>query len=115
MRPEEVRVGCAWVAERARLVRIDGSFDALVGAADGSAVRLVELLQAMPMYRDVATYNGRTVPFLKRAQITASDIGTFGDLDQLTIFADNLLPHVLRLDGVLTVEPALVALIEAGE
>src|SRR5438874_4998314 len=23
MRPEEVRVGCAWVAERARLVRID--------------------------------------------------------------------------------------------
>ena len=31
------------------------------------------------------------------------------------MFADNLVPHVLRLDGVLWFEPELVARIEAGE
>src|SRR5439155_22529432 len=83
------------------LERFGGSFEALVAAAGSSAARLVELLQEMPMYRDVATYRGRPVPFLKRAQLTASDLGCFDDLDRLTLFADNLVPHVLRLDGVL--------------
>ena len=40
--------------------RFGGSFDALVAAARGSAFALVELLQEMPMYRDVAVYEGRT-------------------------------------------------------
>jgi Potential Queuosine, Q, salvage protein family len=35
--------------------------------------------------------------------------------DRLTAFADNLVPHVLRLDGVLRLDPALTAAIEAGE
>ena len=44
--------------------------------------------------------------FYKRAQITPNDlalagVAEFGDLDRLTIFADNLVPHVLRVDGVL--------------
>ena len=39
----------------------------------------------------------------------------FRDLDRLTMFADNLVPHVLRLDGVLTYEPELLARIERGE
>ncbi len=38
--------------------------------------------------------------FYKRAQIVASDlalagVARFADLDRLTIFADNLVPHVL--------------------
>jgi hypothetical protein len=37
------------------------------------------------------------------------------DLDQLTLFADNLVPHVLRLDGALRYEPALLARIEREE
>jgi len=89
------------------LDRFDGSFMGLVESADDSAVRLVELLQEMPMYRDVSSYDGRSVPFLKRAQITASDIGTFGDLDVLTLFADNLIPHVLRVEGVLVLDEGL--------
>ena len=53
------------------------------------------------------------VPFYKRAQLTAADLslafdgkglGSFEDLDQLTIFADNLVPHVLRVDKVLLYE-----------
>ena len=59
-------------------------------------------------------------PFFKRAQLTAYDMvcagfappGSEGDL---TSFADNLVPHVLRLDGVLSYDPGLVARIEAGE
>jgi hypothetical protein len=95
------------------LDRFGGSFVALVEAAEGSAVQLVELLQEMPMYRDVSTYRGRTVHFLKRAQITASDIGTFADADRLTLFADNLIPHVLRVEGVLVLDDVLVDDIDA--
>jgi len=97
------------------LERFDGSFHGPVEAAGGSAVRMVELLQAMPMYRDVSTYGGQQVPFLKRAQITASDIGTFSDLDRLTLFADNLIPHVLRLEGVLILDAELEKAIEREE
>jgi hypothetical protein len=100
------------------LDRFDGSFPALVESAGASAVRLVELLQEMPMYRDVASYDGRPVPLLKRAQITASDIGgptdsnCFADLDRLTLFADNLIPHVLRVEGVLVLDDDLAAAID---
>lgn len=40
--------------------------------------------------------------------------GYFNDLDQLTIFADNLVPHVLRMDGVLIYEESLIDRIAAG-
>jgi hypothetical protein len=58
--------------------------------------------------------------FWKRAQITAYDVACAGLIPQgaegdLTMFADNLVPHVLRLDGVLEYDPALLARIEAGE
>ena len=36
------------------------------------------------------------------------------DLDRLTLFADNLVPHVLRLDGVLEFDERLVGRIDAG-
>ncbi|MCU1449045.1 MAG: hypothetical protein JWP02_1215 [Acidimicrobiales bacterium] len=97
------------------LARFDGSFTALVAGAGGSAARLVELLLEMPMYRDVASYRGRSVPFLKRAQLTASDLGGFEDLDRLTLFADNLVPHVLRLEGALVFDDGLLARIDAGD
>jgi hypothetical protein len=58
--------------------------------------------------------------FYKRAQIVPSDLAlagaaTFDDLDRLTIFADNLVPHVLRCDGVLVYDDELAARIDAGE
>jgi hypothetical protein len=60
------------------------------------------------------------VPFFKRAQIAAADLALAGiaradDLDRLTIFADNLVPHVLRLDGVLRFDDDLVARIESEQ
>lgn len=103
--------------------RYGGRFEALVAAAGGRGARLVERLAEMPLYRDVARYDDFEVPFYKRAQITVADLaiafagegpGRFEDLDELTCFADNLVPHVLRREGVLTYAPALAARIEAG-
>jgi Potential Queuosine, Q, salvage protein family len=92
--------------------RFGGSFTALVAEADGSAERLVGILSEMPFYQDVGFY--------KRAQLTAADLSIaraadFADLSKLTIFADNLVPHVLRVDGILRYEDGLVARIQREE
>ena len=60
------------------------------------------------------------MPFFKRAQLAAADLHLQGiapaaDVAALTLFADNLVPHVLRIDGVLEFEPELAARIERGE
>jgi hypothetical protein len=84
----------------------------VVAEARGSALRLAELLSTgMTMWHDEGFY--------KRAQIAGSDlalggVAEFGDLDALTIFADNLVPHVLRCEGVLVYDPRLAAHIDAG-
>ena len=101
-------------------VRSHGSFLALARSGDGSAVALVEELASWPTWRDVSTYDGEDVPFFKRAQIAAADLALAGiapahDLAELTLFADNLVPHVLRVDGVLEVDPELVARIESEQ
>jgi Potential Queuosine, Q, salvage protein family len=84
----------------------------LVAEADGSAERLATLLA-----RGMRFFDDRG--FYKRAQIVPSDLALaglaeFADLDRLTIFADNLVPHVLRVDGVLRYDPDLAARIDAG-
>jgi hypothetical protein len=71
-------------------------------------------------FADVSRYEGREVPFFKRAQLAAADIHRAGiaalpGIEELTAFADNLVPHVLRLDGVIRLDPALVVKIEAEE
>ncbi len=109
----------------------DGCFGAVIEAADGSAVSLANLLAEWRAFADVSSYEGRSIPFFKRAQIAAADVDRVGialrrnaasaesrglrDLDRLTAFADNLVPHVLRLDGVLRLDPGLEQRIEAGE
>jgi hypothetical protein len=89
-----------------------GSFRRLVDAADKSAEMLATILAAMPFYTDRGFY--------KRAQLTAADlsiagVAEFRDLDRLTIFADNLVPHVLRVDGVLRYAPGLLERIDRGD
>jgi hypothetical protein len=96
-----------------------GSFAAVVEAADGSAPALAGLLSEWDAFADVAAYDGQPVPFFKRAQLASADLNrtgavALGDEDRLTAFADNLVPHVLRVDGVLRLDPALEGRIEAG-
>jgi hypothetical protein len=77
-----------------------------------SAEDLAERLAAgMPFFDDRGYY--------KRAQIAANDLHLAGvvsypDIDRLTIFADNLVPHVLRLDGVLRYSDELAQTIDEG-
>lgn len=104
--------------------RYQGSYGHLVAAADGSAVRLTQLLGEVGYFHDVYEHEGLPFPFFKRAQLAAYDLSLFcsadercrfSDLDRLTIFADNLVPHTLRVDGVLEYSPGLLARINAGE
>jgi hypothetical protein len=94
-----------WLGER-------GALDA-IAIAKGSAERFAQTLaDGMPFFADRGFY--------KRAQIAANDlalagVADFADVDRLTVFADNLLPHVLRVDGVLHYDDELAARIDAGE
>ncbi|CAA9470643.1 MAG: Hypothetical protein DUF2419 [uncultured Solirubrobacteraceae bacterium] len=92
------------------------------GRFSGLASRpgLAAELASWPGFRDVSSYAGRLVPFFKRAQLTAYDmvcagLAAPGDEGVLTMFADNLVPHVLRVDGLLAYAPGLSARIEAGD
>jgi hypothetical protein len=71
-------------------------------------------------FGDVSEYAGRGIPFYKRAQLAAADLYRAGvaelpGIEQLTAFADNLVPHVLRVDGVIDLDPTLASQIEAEE
>jgi hypothetical protein len=91
-----------------------GAGDALslVRAAGDSAEALAtRLARGMALFADRGFY--------KRAQIVPANlalagVARFDDLHRLTIFADNLVPHVLRCDGVLRYDARLAAHIDAG-
>jgi hypothetical protein len=94
-----------WLGRGGALGRIAG--------ARGSGQRLARnAVDNMPYFEDRGLY--------KRAQILVHDLQLAGvaqwdDLDRLTIFADNLVPHVLRVEGVLVYDERLAARIDAEE
>lgn len=97
----------------------DAGFLDVVERADGSAVALAERLAGWDCFADVSPYEELRVPFLKRAQIAAADLAAAGvarwrDEHRLTLFADNLVPHVLRVDGLLELDPGLRERIDGG-
>jgi hypothetical protein len=94
----------AWLGERDAL-------DAVAAAAGSAQTLAQQLASAMQMFDDRGFY--------KRAQIVPANLALAGvagfeDLDRLTIFADNLVPHVLRCDGVLVYDARLASHIDAG-
>ncbi len=104
--------------------RYEGNPAILIAASDQKAQQLITILLDLPFYRDIAQYHGLEIPFLKRAQLLVADLslalaghpfGTFSDIGQLTIFADNLVPHVLRCEGILEYSQSLATLIDHGE
>jgi hypothetical protein len=95
-----------------------GKVSAFVDSAGGSAEKLAEAVAQWPTFHDVSTYKGIPVPILKRAQILAADmqlarVAEFSDMDRLTVFADNRVPHVLRCDGILSYTPELAQKIDS--
>jgi hypothetical protein len=101
----------AWAASPLRLAR---------SASDAFDLAVL-LASSLPRFRDVAEWRGRRVPFLKRAQIAAFDLGValgdaapgLGDRARLTAFADYKLPQLLRGEGVLVLAPELARRIDA--
>lgn len=85
----------------------------LIGEANGSAAALAGAVAGgMALWADRGFY--------KRAQLLGHElalagVATWHDHDALTIFADNLVPHVLRCDGVLVYDELLATHIDRGE
>ena len=104
------------------LDRFQGSFIHVLEEARGSPAELVSLLvRQFPSFDDTASYHGKTVYFLKRAQLLIQDLwstfsgeswGDFRDLWQLTAFADYKLPQVLRHLGLIHYRPTLAQCIQ---
>ena len=102
----------------------DSSFNKMIETSESSSEKLVEILSGMPFFKDTSEYKGTQIAFFKRAQILSLDlniafngqgIGRFDDLYNLTMFADNLVPHVLRVDGILEYEENLALRIDNSE
>lgn len=107
----ELRLSILHELGRVLIEQYGGRFQGPVAAAKRSALQLARVLaKTLSSFRDVASYGGEEVLFLKRAQIFAADLygafqgrgwGEFVDVDQLTAFADYKLPQVLRQLGIL--------------
>lgn len=73
-------------------------------------------------FRDHALYKGRQIFLYKRAQIFVADLwgafkgqsfGNFHDIHSVTIFADYIVPAVLRQLGVLKYSSALCNMVDS--
>lgn len=109
----ERRVAVVKEAGRFLKERFNGSVSEMIRSCENSAQRIVEVVRTnLESYRDECEYEGKKVYFLKRAQILAADLhfgvgGTedgfceFGDIGELTMFADYRVPQGLRYLGLL--------------
>jgi hypothetical protein len=113
----EMRTRILNEAGRVLIEDFGGKATHLVEDAGGSAVALVRLMsEKLRSFQDWADCFGERVYFYKRAQIFAADLygafggrswGAFGDIDELTAFADYKLPQVLRHLGIFVYSEAL--------
>ncbi|XP_072992525.1 uncharacterized protein [Typha latifolia] len=120
--------------ERVRLLHevgleLERSFEGeaanLVKSCGNSAVSLVALIaRHFPGFRDHSLYKGHQVFLYKRAQIFVADlwgafkgqgIGDFYDINTITIFADYIVPAVLRQIGVLKYSSDLSSYIDSSK
>lgn len=100
-----------------------GGIGGLLRHYKGQGETVLEIVSRWAHFADVAQYNGMPVAIYKRAQILLADLelalapqggSWFGGLSDLTCFADNMVPHVLRCEGVLDYDAVLAARIDAG-
>lgn len=104
-------------AGKVLLKKYNGKFINVIENSNFDTINLVqEIYENFNSFKDIATYNGRKVYFLKRAQIVANDIsylskfdkkGNLKNLDKLTAFADYKLLQMLREFDVLVYSKGL--------
>jgi hypothetical protein len=108
---------------RGLVAAFDGKLTGVIRAAEGDAPALVRrLIEHFPSFDDAWPFEGRIVPFYKRAQLAAAMLfETFGGAgwgrlartDELTVFADYKLPQVLRRLGILNYDAELAEAIRS--
>ncbi|XP_070558567.1 queuosine 5'-phosphate N-glycosylase/hydrolase-like [Ptychodera flava] len=104
--------------------KYNGSFVNCIPQCEKSAVKLYNFVAStFPSFRDVVSYQGKTVSLMKRAQITVANLwscfegqsyGTFHDIDELTMFADYRVPQALVYFGALQYSDSLMAKLKAS-
>ena len=107
------------------LERFDGQFMNAVDSVNERAWPLAVLLMTnFDSFRDVASFSGRPVYFMKRAQICALDLSVafethghppLSGLEELTAFADYRVPQALRHLGILSINPDLAEKIDTDQ
>ncbi len=107
---------------RVLVAEFGGELTGVIRAAEGDALALARLLiDRFPSFDDAWPYEGRIVPFYKRAQLAAAMLfeafggegwGRLARADRLTVFADYKLPQVLRRLGILVYEPELALAVD---
>lgn len=116
------------VGERIEALPGDRLWDAVPGtgprSATGAEGLVPWLVSSFPMaYNDVRMHRGDAIPFYKKAQLGAALLaGRFGEssaygvdgLEELTLFADYVIPSVLRSVGVLEYDSAVADRVDAG-
>ena len=105
------RVECLHQVGRVLLDKFSGTFNTCLAHCDNSAAKLLEMvLENFPCFNDSSDYEETRVSFHKRAQILVADIwclfegtgvGSFKDIDTLTMFADYRVPQSLQHYGAL--------------
>ncbi|KAJ1891713.1 hypothetical protein LPJ66_006763 [Kickxella alabastrina] len=97
-----------------------------VCAERSTAAHLVaKLVTAFPSLRDATEINGEPVYLFKKAQLLAYDIYqrfgktdpkfAFPDINDLTLFADNVVPAMLQHHGLITPSHVISVKIESGK
>lgn len=112
--------------ENAKILKkeFDGHAINVLEQSDHDAVKLCQLvLDHFPSYRDVATYDGREVVFLKLLHLLALDFEFrltpkekrpfLKNFDQLCVFADYKLPQLLRMFGILEYDDHLAKMVDS--
>lgn len=121
----EQRLQNAREVGRGLLQKFDGNFKNLLEVSNFDAVKCIRsITETFPSFQDTALYNGRVIPFYKRAQICIADTvaisrgtswGNIRNLEALTVFADYKLPQILRSYGILEYSEVLADIIDCGE
>lgn len=112
--------------ENARILKehFGGQAANLIDAADHDSVKLFKLLlKYFPSYRDIATYNGQEVVFLKIAHVLPLDLEYrltpqskrpfLKHFGELYVFADYKLPQLLRMFGILEYSKPLSHMVDS--
>lgn len=118
------RLKCLHEVGEVLVNKFDGKFENCIKLANQSAEKLLNIIiNEFPCFRDEANYAGERVTFYKRAQILIGDIwscyrgkdlGSFHDIQMITMFADYRIPQVLIDFKALQYNDELLELLSKG-